>query len=69
MKNRRFQGFSVTVVSLLLELGGFCSPMIRPVKASTGRMSRGPPLRAMATVGGGGSNPARNRRRSTGFEG
>jgi len=43
--------------------------MMRPVKASTGRMSRGPPLRAMATVGGGGSNPARNRRRSTGFEG
>jgi len=43
--------------------------MMRPVKESTGRMSRGPPLHAMATVGGGGSNPARNRRRSTGFEG
>jgi hypothetical protein len=69
MKNIRFQGFSVTVVSLLLELGGFCSPRTRPVKASTGRVSRGPPLRAIATVGGGGSSPARNRRRSTGFDG
>lgn len=34
-----------------------------------GRVSRGPPLRAIATIGGGGRSPARKRILWTGSEG
>lgn len=50
-----------------LELVGFSKT--RPVIGLTGRVSRGPPLRPIATIGGGGSNPALKRMRWTGSDG
>lgn len=51
------------------ELAVFSFDNMRPVKGQTGRVSRGPPLRPIATIGGGGSNPALKRMRCTGSEG
>lgn len=36
---------------------------------STGRVSRGPPFRPIATIGGGGRSPARKSIRCTGSDG
>ena len=60
---------SMLGISESLELLGFPGVKTRPVKGSTGRVSRGPPLRPIASIGGGGSNPALNRIRWTGSEG
>ncbi|CAL1414004.1 unnamed protein product [Linum trigynum] len=49
-------------------VGGFSVVSTRPVRGSTGRVSRGPPLRPMASIGGGGRTPALNRIRWTGSE-
>ena len=40
-----------------------------PVIGWMGRLSRGPPLRAMASIGGGGRSPVRNRIHWTGSDG
>ena len=50
-------------------LVGFSGVKMRPVIGSMGRVSRGPPLRPIAIMGGGGSKPARKRTRCTGSEG
>lgn len=55
--------FSFTRLSCL------ASVITRPLSGSTGRMSLGPPFRPIASMGGGGSKPARKRRRWTGSEG
>ena len=52
-----------------LVVPGFSTFKIRPVIGSTGRMSRGPPLRPIATIGGGGNTPALKRMRWTGSDG
>lgn len=52
-----------------LALAGSSAFNTRPVKGSMGRVSRGPPLRPIITIGGGGSKPALKRMRWTGSEG
>lgn len=64
------ENYESALPSLPLEpLVGFSGVTKRPVRGSTGRVSRGPPLRAIATIGGGGSTPALKRIRCTGSEG
>ena len=48
---------------------GLFGVRMRPVRGSTGRVSRWPPLRPIATIGGGGSKPALKRICWTGSEG
>ena len=64
------ENYESALPSLLLESSvGFSGDTMRPLRGSTTRVSRGPPLRAIATIGGGGSTPDLKRIRCTGSEG